>query len=219
MSGRVSHFVSPLEFYVQPSWTAQKLASTLSSIARFYSNEKRGVALTDPVTGSYCCALIGDKLQRCKVTKVLADGSVRVFCLDEGSTHLISSFEEFYILEKQFYYPRGQAVCCSLADFNKNLSDEEVSKLTNDIRSAVLGRNVEVTFRTDRHGDSYEVDLSVKQSLTEVLSSKRPSTVTKGNAETNKGTSTVFACFIFNFVCIYMYLYILLANLLFKCQK
>ncbi|XP_019849024.1 PREDICTED: uncharacterized protein LOC100635893 isoform X3 [Amphimedon queenslandica] len=190
MSGRVSHFVSPLEFYVQPSWNAQKLASTMSSIACFYGDEKRGAVFTDPTTGSYCCALIGDKLQRCKVTEVLPDGSVRVFCLDEGSTHLISSIcEEFYVLERQFYYLFSQAVRCSLADF-KNLAAEEVSKLSNEIRSAILGRNVEVTFRTDRHGDCYEVDLSVKQSLTEVLSSKRTSTATKGNTEISKVPST-----------------------------
>lgn len=192
MSGRVSHFVSPLEFYVQPSWMAQKLAYIMSSIARFYGDEKRGVVFTDPTTGSYCCVLIGDQLQRCKVTEVLPNGSVRVFCLDEGSTHLISSScEEFYVLERQFYYPRSsQAVCCSLADF-KNLTAEEVSKLSNEIRSAILGRDVEVSFRTDRHSDCYEVDLSVKQSLTEVLSSKRTTTVTKGNTEINKGTEIV----------------------------
>ena len=185
MRGRVSHVESVLEFYVQPSWGSQKLASASNAIACYYGDEKRGVVLSNPTVGSYCCALIGNNYRRCQVKEVLQDGVMKVFCLDEGSRHKVS--RDFYILERQFYYLSAQAVCCSLADYESQ-KPEDLLEITAHISDAMLGRNVEVTFRSDRHGDKYSVDVVLMQSLSEIISNKKPTTIT--STISTKSTST-----------------------------
>ena len=173
VAGFVSCVISPAQFFVQPLLHRQQLKELKNSMFQYYSQESsKREPYHSPIVKTYCSARGCSDIcyYRCLITEIIGNIQVKIFCVDYGYIFVVP-VEEIFILDKQFMSLPAQAIECSLSGFGCELGDA-FSDSISEMQHTILEQEVEVTFLNHLHDNKYEVNIVLRQNLSDLLISK-----------------------------------------------
>ena len=173
MVGFVSCIISPSQFFVQPLLHQKQLKELKNNMFRYYNQESsKREPYHSPIVKTYCSAPGCNDIYyyRCLITEITSSTQVKVFCIDYGYTFVVP-VEEIFVLDKQFMSLPAQAIECSLSGFDCEPGDAFLDSIS-EMQRTTLEQEVEVTFLNHLHDNKYEVNIVLRQNLSDLLISK-----------------------------------------------